>query len=254
MIELDSDVVWSGGADVPFAMHSMIKPPVAWAVLSEVEERGEPLTTEEQRQLRRMITVSRNEDVEALLKIAGGLRGLADYYEHWGVPEMVDWMHPTRWGFNQATPALLAGLYGALATSEAVPESVRAAGFDLLRQVDSAQIWGATLPVGELVSWESLIKTGNYTLPDDDEESEEEDKEDKPPTIRMNSAAIWLDAEWQGSRARYVIAIMLEGELTWSEASGLQRRLGRALAEAVVDRLRGEWAAPSGACLRRALG
>ena len=109
VIELDSGVVWSGGADVPYAMHSMIKPPVAWAVLTEVESGGEPLTTEEQRQLRRMITVSRNEDVEALLKIAGGLRGLADYYERWGVPEMVDWMHPTRWGFNQRFADLARG-------------------------------------------------------------------------------------------------------------------------------------------------
>ena len=160
-------------------------------------------------------------------------------------------------------------------------------GSSLLRAVVDFHRWGAMIPEGALSGWESLIKTGNYTIPaaeNDDsgsqsgsvladadeavEATEEEAKEaadpelaENPeadlvrprPVVRMNSAAIWLGPPWQGGQPRYVVTIMQESSLSWAGSRDLQNRIGEVLAHGIARRELGEWSQPSSHCLKRAL-
>ena len=282
--DLRTGTIWSGGHSGPFALHSVIKPPVAWAVLSDAEERGRELTTRQRQALFHMVAWSQNPDVTRLLSMIGGLSGLTEYYERWGVTELIELTHRSRWGLSQAEPAQLARLYAALAMSDAVAPMVRAEGFELLRAVVDFHRWGATIPEGALSGWESLIKTGNYTIPapeDDDsnlqlsgaladaDEAVEaaegeaadpepvEDAEADPvrprPVVRMNSAAIWLGPPWQGGQPRYVVTIMQESVLSWAGSRELQNRIGEVLAQGIARRELGQWSQPSSHCIKRAL-
>ena len=163
--DLRTGTVWSGGHVGPFAMHSMMKPPIAFGILSDVEEGELELTRRQRDALYYMVSRSQNSRVDELLSTIGGLSGLRDFYVRWDVPEMVELMHPSRWGINLAEPEHLARLYGALATSKEIPDNARLRGFDLLRAVIDDQRWGTDIPEQALPGWESLIKTGNYTIP-----------------------------------------------------------------------------------------
>ena len=287
--DLRTGTIWSGGHSGPFALHSVIKPPIAWAVLSDADERGRELTTLQRQALFYMVAWSQNPEVARLLSMIGGLSGLTEYYERWGVPELVELTHRSRWDASQVEPAQLARLYAALAMSDAVAPMVRAEGFELLRAVVDFHRWGATIPEGALSGWESLIKTGNYTIPapeDDDsnpqfgsvlaeadeaveateeeameaadpEPVEDEDAEAdlaKPrPVVRMNSAAIWLGPPWQGGQPRYVVTIMQESFLSWAGSRELQNRIGEVLAQGIARRELDQWSQPSSHCLKRAL-
>ena len=280
--DLRTGTIWSGGHSGPFALHSVIKPPIAWAVLSDADERGRELTTRQRQALLQMVAWSQNPETTRLLSMIGGLSGLTEYYERWGVPELVELTHRSRWGLSQAEPAQLARLYAALAMSDAVAPMVRAEGFALLRAVVDFHRWGATIPEGALSGWESLIKTGNYTIPaaeDDDSSSqfggvladadeavdateeealeEAEDAESDPikprPVVRMNSAAIWLGPPWQGGQPRYVVTIMQESVLSWADSRELQNRIGKVLAHGIARREAGEWVLLADHCIKRAL-
>ena len=287
--DLRTGTIWSGGHSGPFALHSVIKPPIAWAVLSDAYDNGRELTEAQQHALFYMVAWSQNPDVTTLLSMIGGLSGLTEFYKRWGVPELVDLTHRSRWGMSRAEPVHLARLFGALAVSDSVPEQARADGFDLLRSGVENHRWGATIPEPELPGWESLIKTGNFTLPEtedddpvgkidqrnyrDDEEllqdleqaeaeavaAGQEDTRlkslpsEQRPTVRMNSAAIWLGPPWRGSQPRYVIAIMQESSLSWSGSRALQNRIGEILAHAIAQREAGEWSQPPSHCIKRAL-
>ena len=292
--DLRSGVIWSGGHSGPFAMHSVIKLPIAWAVLSDAYDHDRELTKLQRDALFYMVAWSQNPDVHTLLGMIGGLPGLTKYYERWGVPELVELTHHSRWGASQAAPVDLARLFAALAMSDAVPNQARSDGFSLLREVLDQQTWGATIPEHGLPGWESLIKTGNFTIPetqdadplaqidprDYDDEQElladieraeaaatrqdiadgkegktpliSEENEDRP-VVRMNSAAIWLSAPWQGRQPRYVVTIMQESFLSWTKSIQFQNQLGAALAAAIAQRESGGWSMPSSHCLKRAL-
>ena len=292
--DLQSGVIWSGGHSGPYALHSVIKPPIAWAVLSDAYDNERELTKLQRDALFYMVAWSQNPDVTRLLGMIGGLSGLTEFYERWGVPELVALTHRSRWGASQANPALLARLFAALAMSDSIPERVRADGFELLRAVVDSHRWGAMVPERELPGWESLIKTGNYTVPeeddadpiakidprDDDDERElladlraaeaavaatadAEEPEAETPLVsqagedrvlvRMNSAAIWLAAPWQGGQPRYVVTIMQESFLTWSGSRQFQNQLGAILANAIAQRESGLWSQPPSHCIKRAL-
>ena len=49
---------------------------------------------------------------------------------------------------------------------------------------------------------------------------------DEEVVVRMNSAAIWLEAPWLGGRPRYVVAIMLESSSTWPRSRAVQNEVG----------------------------
>ncbi|MCY3567425.1 MAG: hypothetical protein OXH38_02265 [Chloroflexi bacterium] len=283
VVDLQTETVWSGGVDGPFAMHSMVKPAIAWAVMTDAHEQGRELTRLQRDALFYMIAWSQNADVDTLLGMIGELRGLSRYYERLGVSELAALQHENRWGSGRSRPVDLAQLFAALAESPQVPDPVRADGFDLLRQTVDQHLWGATIPARRLIGWESLIKTGNFILAgpvdqntgvgDDPRGSNGEDIEPAEPhtdltpeadpdtdkeqddeqIVRMNSAAIWLDAPWLGGRPQFVIAIMQESRLTWSRSRALQNELGAILANAVADRLVGASENPSAHCLKRAL-
>ena len=289
--DLQTGTMWSGGHSGPYALHSVIKPPIAWAILSDVYEQGRELTELQRDALFYMVAWSQNADVNTLLSMVGGLSGLKQYYERWGVPELVALTHRSRWGASLAEPVHLARLFAALAMSESIPDEARSDGFDLLRDVVDQHRWGAMIPAQALPGWESLIKTGNFTIPEDldadpiakiDPRSYEEATKlleqlrlaeealaaaeveqgdillEEPaseirPIVRMNSAAIWLAPPWQGSQPRYVVAIMQESFLSWSSSRQLQNRIGEILATAIAQRESGEWSRPAAHCLRRAL-
>ncbi len=286
--DLQTGAVWAGGHVGPFALHSVIKPPIAWAVMSDAYDNDRQLTKLQRDALFYMVAWSQNPDVNTLLSMIGGLPGLTRFYARWGVPELVDLTHRSRWGASLAEPSQLARLFAALAMSDSVPDDVRLNGFDLLREVVDAHRWGATIPEHTFPGWESLIKTGNFTVPesaDDDpiakinprdytsrtnliadlREAEEALAEEVGETplvtqvgdervlIRMNSAAIWLAAPWQGSQPRYVVTIMQESFLSWASSRRFQNELGEILADAIVQRESGDWSPPSNHCLKRAL-
>ena len=287
--DLQTGTIWSGGQPGPYALHSVIKPPIAWAVLSDAYEGGRDLTKRQRDALFYMVAWSQNADVPKLLSMIGGLSGLTQYYERWGVPELVELTHRSRWGVSQAEPAQLARLFAALAVSDSVPETARADGFDLLRGVVDNHLWGATIPERALPGWESLIKTGNFTIPEsegddpvakiDPRDYEDEaqlleelqqaeaatetvDNSDTPLTslankkravVRMNSAAIWLEPPSRGSEPRYVVTLMQESFISWSGSRALQNQLGEILAHAIALRESGEWSPPAGHCIKRAL-
>lgn len=293
--DLQSGVIWTGGHPGPYALHSVVKPPIAWALLTDANERDRELTDLQRKAMFYMVAWSQNPDVNTLLSLIGGLQGMNEYYERWGVPELVPLQHHKRWGSGLAQPDHLARLYAALAKSEEVPDSVRSEGFDLLREVVENHIWGASIPAGNLHGWESLIKTGNFTIPghlDQDPaprsqpilpppkadnsdptasatEAESADNRHNAPTntvlqqqgtakktratVRMNSAAIWLEPISSGGRPRYIVAIMQESFLSWSHSRKLQNEIGRILADAIIQREQGEWSRPSDHCLKRAL-
>ena len=164
--DLRTGTVWSGGFAGPYALHSMVKPPVAWAVMTDALEHDRELTELQREAIFYMVAWSQNPDVDTLLGMIGGLQGLGRYYERLGLPELVALQHDKRWGSGRASPSGLAHLYAALAMSPEVPEPVRGEGFDLLRAVVDQHRWGASIPERRLVGWESLIKTGNFTLPE----------------------------------------------------------------------------------------
>ena len=271
--DLRTGTVWSGGSVGPYALHSAVKAPIAWAVLTGAHERGGALTDSQRRALFDMVAWSQNAEVEGLLQLIGGLSGLKRYYERWGIDDLAALVDDTRWGRGRATPSQLARLYGALAISDATPPLVRAEGFELLHAVVERQRWGATIPAGALPGWTTLIKTGNYSLPplasddpqsqrvaepaEDSEAAADQEPEASPDAqrrlVRMNSAAIWLGPPWQGASPRYVVAIMQEGYLSWPDSRALQNRIGAVIAEAIVQREAGEWLPPAGHCIKRAL-
>jgi hypothetical protein len=286
--DLQSETIWTGGHSGPFAMHSAIKAPIAWAILSDAYDNQRELTKLQRDALFYMVAWSQNPDVDTLLSMIGGLSGMSEYYQRWGVPELIDLTHRSRWGVSLAEPVHLARLFAALAMSDQVPDDARSDGFDLLRAVVDNHRWGAMIPEQVLPGWESLIKTGNFILPEPEEEAlnvkitprEDENqaellaqsREAEAPTeeddgqtplisqargnlmiVRMNSAAIWLAAPWQGSQARYVVVIMQESFLTWKSSREFQNQLGEILATAIIRRESGEWSQPSDHCLKRAL-
>ncbi|MDE2966088.1 MAG: hypothetical protein OXS30_01190 [Chloroflexota bacterium] len=282
--DLQTGTIWTGGHSGPYALHSAIKPPIAWAVLSDSYEAGRPLTRLHRDALFYMVAWSQNPDVTTLLSMIGGLSGLNDFYERWGVPELIELAHPTRWGVSRARPVHLARLFTALATSKTIPDNARSDGFDLLRAVVDAHRWGAMIPEQSLPGWESLIKTGNFTLPEsddadpltkidprdyDDEEKlrrdlrEAENEVGDTPLkqragedraiVRMNSVAIWLSAPWQGGQPRYVVAIMQESFLSWPGSRNFQNQIGAILANAIVAREAGLSPNPPSHCIKRAL-
>ncbi len=271
VMDLRSGERWSGGIDDPFAMHSVIKPAIAAAVFQESYEQGRTLSRTHRAALRRMVAQSANADVWMLLGLIGEMEGLGRFYQRWGAPDLVELLKE-RWGSSRATPSLLATLYAAIAAGDAVSLAARGQLFSLMDQVDEHQIWGARIPEQALPGWQSLIKTGNYslaaTLTDgsvrDDSGGARSDRTtiDTPlgddafrgrVLVRLNSAAIWLSEPWRGGDARYVVAIMLEGYGAWYEAEQLQEQIGALLAEALVRRETGHQPTPSGACLRRLL-
>ena len=261
VVDLRSGERWSGGIDDPFAMHSVIKPAIAAAVLQESYEQGRALSGIEGAALRQMVAQSANGVVWMLLGLIGEMEGLGGFYRRWGVPELVELLKD-RWGSSRATPSHLASLYAAIASGEGVPLAARGQLFSLLDQVGEAQIWGARIPEEALPGWESLIKTGNYSLGatlTDGSVRDDRTTVDTPlggdvfrgrVLLRMNSAAIWLSEPWRGGEARYVVAIMLEGYGSWHEAERLHEEVGELLAEALVRREGGEQGVASGACLR----
>ncbi len=282
--ELDTGSIWSGGDLGPYALHSTVKPPIAWAVLTDAHERKRELSKPQQEALFYMVAWSRNADVGTLLSMIGGLAGLNRYYERWGVPELAVLQHAERWGTGRAAPADLARLYAALALSSEAPEPVREKGLDLLRAVVDQHRWGGLIPAGRLIGWEALIKTGNYALlsprdekpsdgvaprgveaapqpqgdagneePASEQASKMSDVETVRLIVRMNSVAIWLDAPWHGSRPRYVVAIMQETQLDWADSRAFQNRIGDMIANAIADRIVGKAVPPSSICLKRAL-
>ena len=261
--DLTSGTLWRGGQVGPYALHSVIKPPLAWAVLTDALEREEELTATEREALQQMVWWSSNNNVDEMIARIGGQRGLNSYYQRWGVTDLSALSHPYRWGFSRAEPAHLARLYAALAISDAVDRQVRTEGIALLRAVDHSQRWGATVLPASLSGWESLVKTGNFTLPEppDVEQSDERapvdeagnSTEDQRSIVRMNSAAIWLAAPEQGSLPRYVITIMQESELTWPASRQLQNELGALIAEAIGLRESGQSPQLADHCLKQAL-
>ena len=288
--DLRTGVIWSGGHSGPYALHSVIKPPIAWAVLSDAYDNERELTKLQRDALFYMVAWSQNPDVTRLLGMIGGLSGLTEYYERWGVPELVELTHRSRWGASLAEPVHLARLFAALAMSESVPDDARADGFELLREVVENHRWGATIPQTMLPGWESLIKTGNFTMPeseDDDpiakinprnyedaalmirdlqqaeaEALAAEEEGDTPlrsqasrvrALVRMNSAAIWLAPPWLGSEPRYVVTIMQESFIGWSRSRKLQNQIGEILAHAIAQREAGQWSQPTNHCIKRAL-
>jgi len=279
VVDLRTETVWSGGVDGPYAMHSMVKPAIAWAVMTDAHEQGRELTKLQRDALFYMIAWSQNADVRTLLGMIGGLSGLSQHYERLGVPELAALQHESRWGSGRSRPVDLARLFAALAVSPQVPDQVRADGFDLLRQTVDQHLWGATIPKRRLIGWESLIKTGNFIIAgpvdqgigvsaDPQDSGGEEIESPNPPTelapeaaqsddeeqiVRMNSAAIWLESPWLGGGPRFVIAVMQESRLTWSRSRALQNELGAILGNAVADRLVGEPQIPTAHCLKRAL-
>lgn len=288
--DLKTGTIWSGGHSGPYALHSVIKPPIAWAVLSDAYDNGRELTKIQRDALFYMVAWSQNPDVTTLLGMIGGMRGLTEYYDRWGVPELVESTHRSRWGASLAEPVDLARLFAALAMSDAVADEVRSDGFDLLRAVVDSHRWGATIPERGLPGWESLIKTGNFTIPESEdadpiakinprdyddeqelledlrrakEQAEAAEQEGETPLrsqsnedrviIRMNSAAIWLSAPWQGGQPRYVVTIMQESFLSWTSSRKFQNQIGEILADAIAQREAGVWSQPSSHCIKRAL-
>ena len=288
--DLESGTIWSGGHPGPYALHSVIKPPIAWAVLTDAHEEERELTKQQRDALFYMVAWSQNPDVTTLLSMVGGLSGFKQYYERWGVPELIELTHQSRWGASLAEPVHLARLFAALAMSDAVPDDARSDGFDLLRAVVDNHRWGASIPEQTLPGWESLIKTGNFTIPESEEtdpsteidpraneegvalfedlgsqeaEAEAEVEEADTPLkdqatkiqtiVRMNSAAIWLAPPWQGSQPRYVVTIMQESFLSWTRSRAFQNEIGQILATAIADRESGEWSQPANHCIKRAL-
>lgn len=285
--DLQTGTIWSGGHSGPYALHSVIKPPIAWAVLSDAYEQGRDLTDIQRDALFYMVAWSQNPDVLTLLSMIGGLSGLTEYYERWGVPELVELTHRSRWGASLAEPVHLARLFAALAMSESVPDVARADGFDLLREVVDGHRWGATIPQTMLPGWESLIKTGNFTMPESEDadpiakinprnyedaalltrdlqraEAEADEEGDTPlisqaskvrALVRMNSAAIWLAPPWLGSEPRYVVTIMQESFIGWTGSRKLQNQIGEILAHAIAQREAGQWSQPTNHCIKRAL-
>lgn len=292
--DLQTGVIWSGGHSGPFALHSVIKPPIAWAVMSDAHENERALTKIQRDALFYMVAWSQNPDVNTLLSMIGGLQGLTRFYERWGVPELVELTHRSRWGASLAEPIQLARLFAALAMSDSVPDDVRSTGFDLLREVVDGHRWGATIPEQAFPGWESLIKTGNFTIPEEEDadpiakidprdyederelladlrqaeaEAEAQAKADEAEgetplmsqaseqrvLVRMNSAAIWLAAPWQGGQPRYVVTIMQESFLTWGSSRQFQNQIGAILANAIAQRESGIWSQPSSHCIKRAL-
>ncbi|MCY4618498.1 MAG: hypothetical protein OXD50_08095 [Chloroflexi bacterium] len=288
--DLESGTIWSGGHSGPYALHSVIKPPIAWAVLTDAHEQQRELTKLQRDALFYMVAWSQNPDVTTLLSMVGGLSGFKQYYERWGVPELIELTHQTRWGASLAEPVHLARLFAALAMSEAVPDNARSDGFDLLRAVVDNHRWGASIPEQSLHGWESLIKTGNFTIPESEdadpiakidprsyeeeaallndlrlaeaEAAAEVEEGDTPlksqatkirAIVRMNSAAIWLAPPWQGSQPRYVVTIMQESFLSWTGSRAFQNEIGQILANAIAHRESGEWTQPANHCIKRAL-
>ncbi len=221
VIELDTGREWHGGDADEFALHSLVKPPIAWLALTRLSntDAESQSAAKLRRQIDMMVTHSANEPVPPLLEYIGGIETLGEYYEWLGVPEMASGLHPTRWGIGTATALNVARLYAALATSANVSERVRHEGLELLARVPRDLRWGADRPPESLAGWQSLVKTGWYLW--------------RETEVRINSAAIWLDPEGQ---PRYVIVMMLSGQIEARRAQALQNRIGTVLGRALAER------------------
>ncbi len=219
VVDLRSGELWVGGDRQPFALHSVVKAPIAWLTLATAEQRGEPLSRGLAERLRWMIAWSDNEGVERLLDYLGGLPALRDYYAELGLDAMAANLHQFSWGRGRGSAADVAATFAALATSEDVSPSVRTKAFALLAGVIPEQRWGAAAPPRELHGWSALVKTGLFPEPQEG--------------LRVNSAAIWLDS---ARRPRYVVAIMSAEHRLWGPAFERQNAIGAAIGRAVLAR------------------
>lgn len=221
VIDLDRGLEWQAGDAGPFALHSVVKLPIAWLALTRLyngdSESG--AATKLRRQIGQMVTHSANEPVEPMLRYIGGLEALGEYYELLGVPEMRTGLHPHRWGIGTASALAVARLYRALAISPVASAEVRREGFQMLARSPDYLRWGARKLPPSLDGWQSLIKTGWFLW--------------RETEMRVNSAAIWLDPE---GRPRYVIVMMFSGKTEDSRAQALQNRIGAELAGALAAR------------------
>ena len=75
VFELDTQTMWLGGVSGPYSMHSMVKPPIAWAVMTDAHEGDRELTRLQRDAVFYMIAWSQNADVSRLLGMIGGLAG-----------------------------------------------------------------------------------------------------------------------------------------------------------------------------------
>ena len=221
VIDLDHGLEWRGGDAGPFALHSVVKLPIAWLALTRLNDaEPEPAAAAKlRRQIGLMVTHSANEPVEPILRYIGGMEALGEYYELLGVPELQSGLHPRRWGIGTASAGGVARLYAALANSPVASTEVQREGFALLARVPNYLRWGAKNVPPSLEGWQSLIKTGWFLW--------------RETEMRVNSAAIWLDPE---GRPRYVIVMMFSGNTDDSQAQRLQNRIGAELGSALAAR------------------
>ena len=219
VVDLVAGRLWTGGDAQPFALHSVVKTPIAWMTLAAAEARGETLSPQLAEQLRSMISWSSNDAVQIVLDYAGGMPALRDFYAALELDGLVAHFNRFSWGRSAGAPADVAAAYAQLATSPDFSPAVRKQGFALLEAVQPEQRWGATTPPAALAGWSALVKTGQFAIEDEG--------------LRINSAAIWLD-EWR--RPRYVIAMMSAEQRHWGLTMQRQTKIGGIIAAAIAAR------------------
>ena len=218
-IDLVDGQLWVGGDAGTFALHSVAKAPIAWLTLDAAERRGEALSATLEFKLQQMIAWSDNEAVPLMLEYIGGLPALDEFYRAHALDGMVEHFDEFSWGRGRGRPADVATTFAVLATADEISASVRENGFELLRHVIDAQRWGADDPPAALHGWSALVKTGQFVQ--------------RREGLRLNSAAIWLDAV---GHPRYVVAIMAAEQTEWGISLQRQDLIGAAIGAAIAAR------------------
>ena len=218
-IDLVDGQLWVGGDAGTFALHSVAKAPIAWLTLDAAERRGEALSATLEFKLQQMIAWSDNEPVPLMLEYIGGLPALDDFYRAHELDGMVEHFDEFSWARGRGRPADVAATFAVLATAADISPAVREDGFELLRNVIDAQRWGAADPPTALHGWSALVKTGQFVQ--------------RREGLRLNSAAIWLDA---AGHPRYVVAIMAAEQTEWGISLQRQDLIGAAIGAAIAAR------------------
>ncbi len=218
-VDLVDGQLWVGGDAGTFALHSVAKAPIAWLTLDAAERRGEALSPTLEFGLQQMIAWSNNEAVPLMLEYIGGLPVLGDFYRAHELDGMVEHFNEFSWGRARGRPADVAATFAVLATADDISPAVREDAFELLRMVIDDQRWGAADPPAALHGWSALVKTGQFVQPREG--------------LRLNSAAIWLDA---AGHPRYIVAIMAAEQTEWGVTLQRADVIGAAIGAAIAAR------------------
>ena len=205
----------SGTSTIPVRTASIIKVPIAMALMAKAEQQGRGLTANESSDLTLMIRSSDGDAATRLWDDAGGANVIG-LIRNLGGSHTAGPANGSSWGFTTTTSSDMASVLSALASGRILTAGNRARILDEMRNVVPSQRWGIAQAVAHS---EPAVKNGWY--PDTDESA-----------WRVNCLGIVARG---GAPTRYSVSVMTQYPIGLGQSYG--EETCRLVAATVLPRL-----------------